>query len=333
MFRSFNQAPKDSPNPSKTVAIIQHTAHEHPALIGRALLSQGIPFRVIHVYRHEPLPNPHDLTGLISLGGPMGANDEDEHPWIAPEIHLLRDCVHQGLPVVGICLGGQMLAKSLGGRVERHSTKELGWLPIQLNPKGKDDPIFGAAGDDPVVYHWHGDTFFLPADAELFACSTACARQGYKIGSHVYGLQFHPEADHALVAEWLNSEGAAVEVASSLKTYGLSTIQDPETQLRNASIYEGLSAPIATAIASLFRSRPNHSKVTGMRNRLSSFSSKGSPTLITLPDKSENQFQLEGKILRFFSIQFGEFILLKESCSELLWPIQIEDILCAKSVE
>lgn len=310
---------------------MQHTPHEHPALIGRALLSQGIPFRVIHVYRHEPLPSAHDLTGLISLGGPMGANDEDEHPWIAPEIRLLRDCVHQSLPVVGICLGGQMLAKSLGGRVEKHSTKEIGWLPIQLNSRGKIDPIFGAAGDAPVVYHWHGDTFFLPLNAELFARSTACARQGYKIGSHVYGLQFHPEADHALVAEWLNSEGAADEIASSLKTYDLSTIQDPGTQLRNASIHEGLSAPIATAIASLFRSRPTHPQVTGMRSKLCSFFSKMSATLITLADENEKQFQIEGKILRFFSIQFGEFILLRESGSELLWPINIEDILCAES--
>src|SRR4051812_16193799 len=113
----------------------------------------------------------------------MGANDEAEHPWIKQECELLKACVLEEMPVVGICLGGQMMAKALGGKVEKNTTAEVGWFPISLNDAGQADQIAGAAGATPTVYHWHYDTFHLPTEAVLLGSSMHCPRQAYRLGN------------------------------------------------------------------------------------------------------------------------------------------------------
>lgn len=219
----------------KPVLIVQHAPYEHPAVIRRALESQGTPTLTIHPYRSELFPSHKEISGMISLGGSMHANDDETNPWIPHECELLRACVLENMPVVGVCLGGQMMARALGGRVEKTGTVELGWFPIQLNAAGKTDPVLGSAGTSPTVYHWHEDTFHLPDNATLLAYSRGCPRQAYRVGERAYGFQFHPEADHQLLHEWLSYEGIEDEISETQKKYGSKTVQDAETQ-RNLSL-------------------------------------------------------------------------------------------------
>src|SRR6185503_18161185 len=112
------------------------------------------------------------------------------------------------------------MARGMGGSVEKNNVVELGWFPIHLNPAGKSDFVLGSAGESPTVYHWHEDTFHLPKEAKLLAYSKACPRQAYRIGEHAYGFQFHPEADHQLLHEWLSYEGIEDEIKDTQKKFG-----------------------------------------------------------------------------------------------------------------
>jgi len=310
---------------SKPVIIIQHAPHEHAAALGRALQSQGTSCRVIHTYQGEHLPERTSVAGVISLGGPMGANDEGLHPWILPEIELLKKCALNQLPIVGICLGGQLLAKALGGKVERNHTKELGWLPIEVNRTGKADPILSAGGENPTVYHWHNDTFFLPAEAELLASSPGCGRQAYKIGDQIYGFQFHPETDNRLVQEWLMTDEAEEEVKSSFQIFGSHSIQDCKTQRDEAKHWELSSLVFTAAISDLFRSRPISSAACKFKNQLIQLSLENRLVQIDLLNSNNQTIQLKGLIARYFAISAGDFILFKE-ITGLIWPIRMEDI-------
>lgn len=319
-------------NSCKPVVIIQHTFHEHAAALGRALQGQGTPVRIVHVYQGEHLPDDEaSVAGVISLGGPMGANDEDLHPWILPEIDFLKKCAQNQLPVVGICLGGQLLAKALGGRVERNHTKELGWLPIEINLAGKKDPILSSGGASPTVYHWHNDTFILPAEAELLASSQGCERQAYKIGERIYGFQFHPETDHHLVQEWLMTDGAEDEVKSSLQIFGSHSIQDIETQRNQAPHWERSSLSLTAAISHLFRSRPIASVPYHLKNHLAQLSLEDRMIQVELLNSNNQLIEVKGSVVRFFTISAGDFILFKE-ITGLIWPIRIEDIINTEQI-
>lgn len=236
----------------KPILMIQHAPHEHPAAVLDALENRGIATQWIHPYRGERYPAVDEIGGVISLGGPMGANDEEEHPWIKTECALLRESVFEELPVAGICLGGQMLAKALGGYVERSSRAEIGWFPLELSAEGKADRILNVRGLPPTVYQWHQDTFHLPSEAVLLAGSEACERQAYRVGEHAYGFQFHPEADHRLIHEWLATDGAEAEVSDWIRLHGPETIQTPEFQRRMAADAEINSRELSNAIAELF---------------------------------------------------------------------------------
>jgi GMP synthase (glutamine-hydrolysing) len=307
------------------VLIVQHAPHEHPAAVRRALESQGISTHWIHPYRGEHYPGVDEIAGMISLGGPMGANDEGEFPWIKEEIELLRQSVESDLPTVGICLGGQMLAKALGGKVENNHTHEVGWFSVEVNADGLRDPVIGAAGSHPVVYHWHGDTFHLPPGAVLLAKSSACDRQAYRYGNNAYGFQFHPEADHQLVLEWLAIEGVEDEIHATRRSHGFATVQDAATQREEASRGEKGSLKITAAIGSLFRTKkfkpvsgPAMGRILGWIER---------ETLLSLEFKGSlgKPAHITGRILHVLAIAAGEFVIFQEETT-LLWPIRTCDI-------
>ncbi len=307
------------------VLIVQHAPHEHPAAARRALESQGIVTLWLHPYRGEPYPRLSEIAGMISLGGPMSANDEKDHPWIKSELKLLKACAESGKPTVGICLGGQMMARALGGYVERHDTQEVGWFPVEVLPAGRKDPVVGAAGGMPTVYHWHGDTFHLPPGAELLAKSRACPRQAYKMSDKVYGFQFHPEADHQLVLEWLALSGVEDEIAQTQETHGADTVQDADTQRNIAMKGEKASLKITAAIGALFRTRETEETDAGWRAALEAFAAHRTIVMVELEGSLGVTLHLRGRIETLLSIPAGEFIIFQEENS-LLWPIRLEDI-------
>jgi GMP synthase (glutamine-hydrolysing) len=312
----------------KPVLIVQHAPHEHPAAIRRALESQSIQTLWLHPYRGEHYPLVEEITGMISLGGPMGANDEAKHPWLTAEGELMRACVDAGLPVVGICLGGQLLAKTMGGRVETHSTQEVGWFPIELNEKGLTDPVLGAAGASPTVYHWHGDTFHLPPGAELLASSAACPRQAYRLGERVYGFQFHPEADHQLVLEWLALRGVDEELLEVQKQFGKATVQDATTQRNHALKGEKGSLKITAGIGSLFRRREYVPVARTMRENLAVFSAQRATVIIQFLSAGRSPVYLKGRITTVLAMPSGEYLIFQEE-NTVLWPIRID---CLRSI-
>lgn len=146
--------------------------------------------------------DPANYDGLVVMGGPMSANDAERFPHLAVELDWLRAATAAGLPTLGICLGAQLLAKALGGRVYRHQVPEIGWYSIELLPAAAEDPLLGQGIGHATVFHWHNDTFELPPGAVQLARSATCPQQAFRIGN-VWGLQFHPEMTAAMADDWL----------------------------------------------------------------------------------------------------------------------------------
>ncbi|HXQ59436.1 MAG TPA: type 1 glutamine amidotransferase [Acidimicrobiales bacterium] len=182
--------------------VVQHTATEGPGLLAGVLAEAGVPSRVVRLDRGEALPAPSDVAGVIVMGGPMGVHDTAEHPWLGAETRWLTGAVDAGLPVLGVCLGAQLVAAALGAAVTTGASPEIGIGCVTLDPEGRADPLLGPEGDRLPVVHWHGDTFAIPDGAVRLASSDRYQNQAFRYGDRVYGLQFHLEVDDEVAADW-----------------------------------------------------------------------------------------------------------------------------------
>jgi GMP synthase-like glutamine amidotransferase len=187
------------------VLVFQHEASDGPGYLGEALEKRGAALDIVRLDLGQPLPDPADYDMLLVLGGEMNVYAEAEFPWLAAETRLLRRAVEAGQPVLGLCLGGQLLARALGAQVHVGATHEVGLATIDLNAEGQADPLF-AGLPAPRGVEWHDDTFDIPAGAVPLAGSAQCASQAFRYGS-CYGLQFHPECSPDMLAEWIESAG------------------------------------------------------------------------------------------------------------------------------
>lgn len=149
------------------------------------------------------LPSPEEIDLLIIMGGPMGVYDEDKYHWLKPEKKFIEQVISKGKKVLGICLGSQLLAEVLGGKVYKNKEKEIGWFDIHFTPQAKTDLFFSDYPEDMKVFHWHGDTFDLPAGANHIAYSEACRNQAFTYNDQVVGLQFHIEATRKSIEEFV----------------------------------------------------------------------------------------------------------------------------------
>jgi GMP synthase (glutamine-hydrolysing) len=186
----MRSAVTDSP-----LVIIQHVAVEGPGLIGQLLSERDIP--TLHVGPDADMPSSDRLdraSGVIVLGGPMGVYEADRHPRLRGEIALLEHALAASKPVLGICLGAQLLAATLGARVYPGPRKELGWFDVTLTSAAGEDPLFREAPARFEALHWHGDVFDLPAGARHLASSELTAHQAFSAGDCAWGLLFHLEA-------------------------------------------------------------------------------------------------------------------------------------------
>jgi GMP synthase-like glutamine amidotransferase len=176
---------------TNTVLVIQHDERNAPGVVA------DIPCHVI-VHRSDldpEMPSLDGVDGLIVLGGPMCSFDDDGFPARGEEIELLKTAVSQGIPVLGICLGAQLLAVALGARTYRREHPEIGFLPVHLSPDGKKDPLFLGCPSTFAPRHRHRDSFELPENSVRLASSTECAEQGFRFGNRAWGLQFHFEME------------------------------------------------------------------------------------------------------------------------------------------
>jgi GMP synthase-like glutamine amidotransferase len=185
------------------VACIQHVACEGPGLLEDVLRQQGCRLKTFHIHAGQAPPSePED--GLIVLGGPMSAYDPPSlFPSLKAEVSLVRKCLDRGIPVLGICLGSQILASACGARVYKGGKgPEIGWYPIRTSASAGQDPLLAGMPAETTVFHWHGDTFDLPAGAVLLASSDLYPHQVFRTGSG-WGFQCHLEVTEAMVREWL----------------------------------------------------------------------------------------------------------------------------------
>ena len=173
----------------KPVAIFRHAPSEGPGYLAEFLDEQGIPWQLIRIDAGDPVPRDvREFSGLVFMGGPMSVNDD--LPWIAPVLALIRDAVGQDIPVLGHCLGGQLMSKALGGVVVRNQNKEIGWGIVTVADNDTARSWFGSVGSFDA-FHWHGETFSLPLGAAKFLSSEHCANQGFALGKHLGAAMPH----------------------------------------------------------------------------------------------------------------------------------------------
>ncbi len=182
--------------------IIMHHPDEGPGTIGDFLAAGQVAMTTVRLYEGQALPEaPGDFNAIICMGGPMNVYEEDKYPWLAAEDQFLRRALAAGVPLLGVCLGAQLLAKALDAEVTRNHVPELGWAPVRLTPQAAGDRLM--AGLDPSfgAFHWHGDTFAIPDGATHLAASDDCAHQAFGRGN-AWGLQFHVEVTPEIVESW-----------------------------------------------------------------------------------------------------------------------------------
>jgi GMP synthase-like glutamine amidotransferase len=181
--------------------IIQNDTRVPAGIYGRFLQDKEIPHHTLRLFAGDPLPQPAQVAAVLILGGYMGVHDEADYPFLIPLKRFIRDAAEAGTPLLGICLGGQLLAQVLGGEVRSHQCGEKGLQEICLTPAGQSDPLFAGLPEAFSAFAWHNDSFTVPPEALHLAISAACPCQAFRY-RNAWGLQFHPEVDVAIVESW-----------------------------------------------------------------------------------------------------------------------------------
>lgn len=197
----YNQMITREEEQTVRIHALQHVAFEGLGHIGRWIEVQGHSLTTTRLHAGEPLPQPADFDRLVIMGGPMNIYEDDRYPWLAGERTLIREAIAAGKSAVGICLGAQLLADALGSPVYPGREKEIGWLPIRLTDPGRHSALCAGLPEQPIVFHWHGDTFDVPKGAVHLAESEACVSQAFAYDNRILGLQFHLESTPETVRE------------------------------------------------------------------------------------------------------------------------------------
>lgn len=198
------------------IAIFRHAPSEGPGYLTEFLDARSLPWQLIRIDAGEPVPaDASQFSGLVFMGGPMSVNDP--LPWIGPVLALIRDAVARDIPVLGHCLGGQLMTRALGGIVAKNAVKEIGWGEVFADDNAEAHTWFGDV-KSATVFHWHGETFSLPAGATHLLSSKHCSNQAYALGKHL-ALQCHVEMTGAMIREWCEIGGG--EIATSADSAGV----------------------------------------------------------------------------------------------------------------
>ncbi len=221
---AFLKTHKDAPPSSSTcvayppcetrqmrILVFRHVPFESGGRLHDVIEPRGVSLEYVDLFRDGAAePDVSAAAGLIFLGGPMSANDD--LPYLRRELEIIRRAVEEDRPVLGICLGAQLVARAAGARVYRNPRKEIGWFDVRLTEAGLADPLFAGVSASETVFHWHGETFDLPRGAAWLAYSEHCRHQAFRIGRAVYGLQYHLEVTPAMIEQWCREDANCGDV-------------------------------------------------------------------------------------------------------------------------
>ncbi|MDD5595234.1 MAG: type 1 glutamine amidotransferase [Candidatus Omnitrophica bacterium] len=189
----------------KEIIILKHIEIEGPGSIEEFFRNTVWPLKTIDLWLGKDLPEKFDnIAAVISLGGPMNVYEEERYPFLKSENDFLQRAIKEEIPILGICLGAQLLAKACKAKVKKLGQKEIGWYEINLTSEGKNDLLFEGLSCDLEAFQWHEDTFERPTGSIFLAESAICANQAFRFGSNAYGLQFHVEVTPAMIETWMN---------------------------------------------------------------------------------------------------------------------------------
>jgi GMP synthase-like glutamine amidotransferase len=213
------------------------------------LRARGIGIDTVELDEGDDLPDWHDVDLVLAMGGPMGVYDEGEHPWLATEKQWIAQAVQAGKPYLGVCLGAQLLAASLGAKVSTGQVPEVGVLPVVLTDEAKADPVFSALDASFPALQWHGDTFDLPVGAVHLGWSAAYPNQAFRVGDAAYAVQFHVEVTDHMLNQWQHVPAYRESARNVLGESGFASL---------ASAFASASAPMAAASTRLFNGWLDH---------------------------------------------------------------------------
>ncbi len=214
---------------SKEILVLQHAESEDPGTLKDFFEGAGWGVRILHMGAVPlRLLNLLNAGVVVSMGGPMNVYETDKYPFLKEEEEFLHNALQKKIPVLGICLGAQILAKVCGAKVEKATQKELGWYNIALTEEGAKDPLFGGIASPFSAFQWHEDTFAVPAGGTLLATGKPCCNQAFRFGPNAYGLQFHIEVTTPTIESWVREP-----MARGDKSFNYDTI------LRFSREYEG----------------------------------------------------------------------------------------------
>jgi GMP synthase-like glutamine amidotransferase len=189
-----------------SVLFIKHIDIEGPGTIADFLDARAIQYKIADVSKNNALPSaPEQYQAIVILGGPMNVYEEEKYPFLKAEDALLKAALRKRVPLLGVCLGAQLIAKALGAKVRKAAEKEIGWFKVNLTDNGIKDRLFLDLKSKIDVFQWHGDTFDIPDKGLHLASSKVCSNQAFKYNDNAYGLQFHLEVTKDMVQEWLDA--------------------------------------------------------------------------------------------------------------------------------
>ena len=184
----------------KPLYIFRHIDCEGPGYLAEVLAREDIPWQLIAIDAGDAIPHSIDgCAGLVFMGGPMSVNDD--LPWIGQELALIQQAQAAGLPLLGHCLGGQLISKALGGNITANPVREIGWHPVWKSNTATAEKWLAGLPQEMTLFHWHGETFSIPAGAEVILENDTCAHQAFAIGKTL-ALQCHVEMQAPMVSEW-----------------------------------------------------------------------------------------------------------------------------------
>ncbi|MBI5326744.1 MAG: type 1 glutamine amidotransferase [Deltaproteobacteria bacterium] len=222
------------------VLVLQHVKSEGLGIISKSLKQKKVGANFIKIFNGERIPRGiNGYDGLVVLGGPMGVYEEEIYPFIKDEITLIKNALKNNVPVLGICLGAQFLAKAAGADVYKGKKKEIGWYTVELTDDGKSDGLFIGLPDEFTVFQWHGDTWGQISNlspAKCLASSELFPHQIIKVGKNAYGLQFHLEVTEEMIKEWIDVNDKEM---ASVKAYinPKKILKDTSRNIKTIHIY------------------------------------------------------------------------------------------------